>query len=90
MTLEQNRDPYAPPPRHRDHSGRFVRLVLVAALLGAAVWGFTQYESPGDGLVAEAPAEAPQRLAESSLDAAGANPEPPPPDGTSGAPPAGK
>jgi hypothetical protein len=37
------RDPYAPPPRHRDHSGAMVRLVVVGALLAAAAWGFMEY-----------------------------------------------
>ncbi len=73
MNHEENRDPYAPPPRHRDHSGAMLRIVLVAGLLGAAVWGYTQFDE-GPGLVAEAPQE--QSLADSSLDTQ--RPEAPP------------
>ncbi len=36
-------DPYAPPPRHRDGSGAVVRFALVAAMLGAAAWGYMAY-----------------------------------------------
>jgi type II secretory pathway pseudopilin PulG len=39
-----NKDPYAPPPRYRDNSGALVRIVIIAALLGVAVWGYTYFE----------------------------------------------
>jgi hypothetical protein len=45
-------DPYAPPPRHKDKSGALVRIVLIAAMLGVAVWGYTEY-AEGPSLVAE-------------------------------------
>lgn len=38
-----DKDPYAPPPRYRDHSGALVRVVIIAALLGVAVWGYTYF-----------------------------------------------
>lgn len=72
--IETNRDPYAPPPRHRDRSGAVLRMALVAALLGAAVWGYTQYESDGPGLIADAPQE--QSLADTSLDTMPPEPAP--------------
>jgi len=65
---EVSRDPYAPPPRHRDRSGAILRVGLLAVLLGAAAWGFMAYDD-GPSLVAEAPIEQTQRLADSSLDA---------------------
>lgn len=36
-------DPYAPPPMHHDRSGALVRFVIVAALLGAAAWGYVSF-----------------------------------------------
>lgn len=71
--IETNRDPYA-PPRHRDRSGAVLRMALVAVLLGAAVWGYTQYESDGPGLIADALQE--QSLADTSLDAMPPEPAP--------------
>lgn len=47
-------DPYAPPPRHKERSGPLVRVVLIAAMLGLAAWGYTEYSSQGgQSLVAE-------------------------------------
>jgi hypothetical protein len=43
MPKAQNNDPYAPPPMHHDHSGALVRIAIVAALLGAAAWGYTSF-----------------------------------------------
>jgi hypothetical protein len=63
------RDPYAPPPRHRDSSGALVRFAIVAALLGAAAWGYTQYaRAPQTALVEPAAEE--QTLADTAYDAA--------------------
>jgi len=46
-------DPYDPPPRHRDRSGAVMRFVVIAALLGVAVWGYTSFSnSEGPGLTA--------------------------------------
>ena len=41
--MARQRDPYAPPPMHHDRSGILVRLVIVAALIGVAFWGYTEY-----------------------------------------------
>jgi cytoskeletal protein RodZ len=43
MPKAQNQDPYAPPPMHHDRSGALVRIVIVAALLGVAVWGYASF-----------------------------------------------
>lgn len=56
-------DPYAPPPRHKDKSGALVRVVLIAAMLGVAVWGYTQY-ADGPTLVAEQEAVQEQQVAD--------------------------
>lgn len=54
MAERDTQDPYAPPPRHRDRSGALVRLVIVAGLLGAAAWGYTEFSrDAGPSLVAE-------------------------------------
>jgi hypothetical protein len=61
--MRREKDPYAPPPRHRDSSGAVVRFAIIAALLGAAAWGYTEYaQQPQTALVE--PAEE-QRMAES-------------------------
>jgi hypothetical protein len=55
MRADRNpQDPYAPPPRHKDRSGAVVRVALIAAMLGAAVWGYTEFSrGPSQSLVAE-------------------------------------
>jgi len=73
--VEQSRDPYAPPPRHRDKSGAIVRVGLLAVLLGAVAWGYMEFNE-GPGLVAQAPIEETQNLADSSLDAPAPSTEP--------------
>lgn len=45
MTHQTEQDPYAPPPRYRMKSGGFVRFAILAALLGAAAWGYAMYAS---------------------------------------------
>lgn len=66
MTPEQNRDPYAPPPRHKQKSGTIVRVVILGALLAAAAWGYLEF-AEGPSLTAEAPAE--QVIADTGYDA---------------------
>jgi hypothetical protein len=45
-------DPYAPPPPHKERSGAIVRFAIVAALLGAAAWGYMEYyHQPQSALV---------------------------------------
>jgi hypothetical protein len=45
-------DPYAAPPRHKERSGGVVRLAVIAALLGAAAWGYMEYsQQPQTALV---------------------------------------
>lgn len=58
-----NKDPYAPPPRYRDHTGALVRVVILAALLAVAVWGYTTFADQ-DQVVAQGPQE--QQMAQSS------------------------
>jgi hypothetical protein len=51
-------DPYAVPPRHKERSGSVVRLAVIAALLGAAAWGYLEYaQQPQTALVEPAAEE---------------------------------
>lgn len=44
MTIQtQKTDPYAPPPRHKDASGKFVRVLILAGILGVAGAGYAVY-----------------------------------------------
>lgn len=44
MTIQtQQTDPYAPPPRHKDTSGKFVRVLILAGILGVAGAGYALY-----------------------------------------------
>jgi hypothetical protein len=62
----QELDPYAPPPRYKMRSGAFVRVALIAAMLGLAFWGYTQFSDPNaPPLVAE---EQTQQMAENRAD----------------------
>jgi hypothetical protein len=62
----QEQDPYATPPTHKHRSGAVVRVVLIAAMLGLAVWGYTQFSDPNaPSLVAE---EQTQQVAENRAD----------------------
>lgn len=61
---EQELDPYAPPPRHKERSGPLVRVVLIAAMLGLGYWGYTEYsDQSAPSLVAE---EQTQQVADAS------------------------
>jgi hypothetical protein len=69
-------DPYAAPLRHKERSGAVVRLAVIAALLGAAAWGYMEYsQQPQTALVAPAAEE--QTLADRSYDAPTAQPTAP-------------
>jgi hypothetical protein len=58
-----SQDPYAVPPRHKERSGSVVRLAVIAALLGAAAWGYMEYsQQPQTALVGPAVEE--QQVAE--------------------------
>lgn len=66
MPPEQTHDRYTPPPRHKERSGALVRFAIVAALLGAAAWGYMEYaQQPQTALVEPANEE---RVADSSYD----------------------
>lgn len=69
----QNQDPYTPPPRHKDKSGAVLRIALLGAMLGAAVWGYTQF---ADGPTLMAEPETTQQVADAGYQVA---PEPIPP-----------
>lgn len=44
MTIQtQQTDPYAPPPRHKDTSGKFVRVLILAGILGVTGAGYALY-----------------------------------------------
>jgi len=69
MTTERtdhNRDPYAPPPRHKERSGPILRVVILAGLLAAAAWGYMAF-SQGPGLMADSAPEA-QVMADTAYD----------------------
>jgi hypothetical protein len=67
--MRREKDPYAPPPRHRDASGAIVRFGIIAVLLGAAAWGWMEYRDQPQtaSLVPEAQESA---MAESGYEAA--------------------
>jgi hypothetical protein len=68
MRPDQQQDPYAPPPRHRERSGALVRFAIIAALMGAAAWGYMEYsQQPQTALVDPAAQE--QSLADTTYDA---------------------
>lgn len=70
----KERDPYAPPPMHHDHSGAVLRVAVIALLLGGAVWGYTIYaDQPQRSLVAETAPE--QQMAEAGAAAPQTLPE---------------
>ncbi len=41
--MARPKDPYAAPHAPREKSGPVVRFLIVAALLGAAAWGYTAF-----------------------------------------------
>ena len=62
-------DPYSPPPRYKERSGGIVRFAIIAALLGAAAWGYMEYaQQPQTALVEPSIDE--QRVADSGYDTA--------------------
>jgi hypothetical protein len=64
MPRKTERDPYAPPPMHHDRSGAVLRIAIMAALLGAAAWGYMSFSNqPQTALVPEVAEE--QQMAES-------------------------
>jgi cytoskeletal protein RodZ len=67
--MRREKDPYAPPPRHRDSSGAVVRFAIIAALLGAAAWGYMQYAEQPQRTALLEPAVEEQSLAGSAYDA---------------------
>lgn len=72
---EQSTDPYAPPPRYKDRSGRVLRVVLLAGLLGLVGWGYVAFNE-GPSLSAQVTEAEEQQLADSSLDIAPPEPAP--------------
>ncbi|HYD73932.1 MAG TPA: hypothetical protein VEF55_12405 [Candidatus Binatia bacterium] len=74
--MRREADPYAPPPRHKERSGGVVRLAVIAALLGAAAWGYMEYsQQPQTALVEPAAEE--RTLADQSYDSPTAQPAAP-------------
>ncbi|MFN3464005.1 MAG: hypothetical protein ACK4X1_07985 [Terricaulis sp.] len=62
-------DPHAPPPMHHDRSGAVLRVVLLAAMLGAAGLGYAWYtQQPRTALVPEVIEE--QRMADAGYQVA--------------------
>ena len=50
--MRREQDPHTPPPPHKERSGGVVRLAVIAALLGAAAWGYMEYaQQPQTALV---------------------------------------
>lgn len=37
------RDPYAPPPRHRDGSGAILRVVILGAMIAGVAWTYFSF-----------------------------------------------
>ncbi|MGD9981686.1 MAG: hypothetical protein AB7H66_15340 [Hyphomonadaceae bacterium] len=72
MPKRRNDDPYAPPPMHHDRSGPILRVAIVAALLGAAAWGYMTL-APQQG---EQTALAPEAVQEQQVADAGYAPAP--------------
>jgi hypothetical protein len=82
--MRQARDPYEAPPAPRERGGPMLRFAIVAALLGAAAWGYMAF-SDGPGLTEASNQE--QTLAENAPPAADQTPETaPPPEATAPAP----
>ncbi|MGD9966921.1 MAG: hypothetical protein AB7T59_10395 [Hyphomonadaceae bacterium] len=86
MPHRRNDDPYAPPPMHHDRSGPVLRVAVIAALLGAAAWGYMTFAPRQGEQTALAPEAAPeQQLADAGYTSA---PETLPPAVAQPAPPA--
>lgn len=54
---DQSNDPYAPPPRYREKSGAMLRVVILAALLAGAAWGYMQFANAPQTALVEPAAE---------------------------------
>ena len=57
-------DPYAPPPMYHDRSGRLVRLALLALLVTGLGVGYFAWSASSPRMVAVAPVEDQQQLAD--------------------------
>lgn len=66
--MHPDRDPYAPPPRHKDRSGAVVRFLIIAGLIGAAAWGYMEFSQSPQTADLTPPAQE-QTLADAGADA---------------------
>jgi hypothetical protein len=91
MPRRRDQDPYAPPPMHHDRSGPLLRFAIIAALLGAAAWGYLSFAGQEQTALAPEPVEE-QQVADASDYAApqetlpAAEPAPPAPASRAPAP----
>jgi len=80
-----HQDPYAAPPRHKERSGGVVRFVVIAALLGAAAWGYMEYAQQPQTALVEPGAEE-TTVAENAYDQGYSPAAPVPPAASANAP----
>lgn len=59
------RDPYAPPPRHKDRSGAVVRVVILATLLAGGALAYAHFSDRLEDSQALAPPAEQTQMAES-------------------------
>ncbi len=57
MPEVRNQDPYATPPVKHDRTGAVVRIAIVAALLGAAAWGYVSFTGQEQAALVPEPAQ---------------------------------
>ena len=79
-------DPYAPPPRYKERSGAVMRFIILAALLGAAAWGYVEFSNQQQTASLNPPAS--QELADSGYQAAPTPEAAPPGSAPAATPPA--